>query len=213
MKKILIAGYAENCNNYVKAITLLGAVPVVSLDESASDEFDGLILPGGGDIHPDFFGEEDMGSMEIDRPLDEKQFALLHKFVVSKKPVLGICKGLQVINVFFGGKVIQDLPTAHLHKSTGFDAIHMAKALPDSYIAKLYGTEFVTNSCHHQGNGLLGENLTAVMFTEDNVIEALCHDSLPIIGVQWHPERMCFDNKREDTVDGSILLQYFLDLC
>ncbi len=213
MKKILIAGYEKDCVNYINALKNLGTDPVASPDTDKIKAYDGLLLPGGGDIHPSFFRQENKGSQSIDRELDKKQFRLLKQFTEAQKPVLGICKGMQVINVFFGGDIVQDLPNADSHKSKDGFLIHMTKALPEFFLYKLYGKEFMTNSSHHQGCGSLGKNLTAVSYSFDGVMEGLCHNILPVIGVQWHPERMCFDKKTENTVDGSYVLQYFLDMC
>lgn len=210
---ILIAGEPEFTVNYEAALKELGVSFEVSLHPLNIARFDGLLLPGGGDINPDFYGESVTASSNINTVLDEQQFSILHQFVLAKKPILGICKGIQVINVYFGGSLIQDIETASLHRWNEKDMIHTTLTRPDSFLIPLYGTQFVTNSAHHQAIGLLGRHLQVAQVSPDNIIEAVCHNSLPIIGVQWHPERMCFANSRRDTVDGSLLLRYFLQLC
>lgn len=210
MKKIAVAGYIDSTSNYTDALMRIGAVPVVTL--SLSDEeiksYDGLLLPGGGDINPIFFHEPNTASQNIDTALDVMQFTLLHQFITACKPVLGICKGMQLINVHFGGNIIQHCHYAAFHTYQGKDSVHPVTAAPHSFLARLYGDSFCVNSAHHQCLGRLGNHLSAIAYSYDNIIEAVIHDSLPVYGLQWHPERMCFAHRREDTVDGSIVLQY-----
>lgn len=226
-KKILIAGFQEQTRNYCTAFSLLGAS--VSVLCSSSQElysliageqlpdpsgFDGLVLPGGGDISPFFYHMENRGSRNIDSLLDSVQFSLLQAFAASGKPVLGICKGVQLLNTAFGGTLIQDLPEESLaiHAWKNQDRIHITKAAPGTFPAQLYGTAPRVNSAHHQAIGTVGEGLRVAQYGPDFVIEALYHERLPLLGVQWHPERMCFSYAQEETVDGRRLLQYFLSL-
>ena len=102
--KIAIAGKPSETTNYVKYVSSIGATPVVSLAKDVLDTCDGLVLPGGGDITPAFFGEKNHGSRHIDTELDIQQFDALHLFLQNRRPVLGICKGLQVINVALGDR-------------------------------------------------------------------------------------------------------------
>lgn len=213
MNKILIAGMPSQTAHYQDALSRLGALPIVSLDPMQADSCDALLLPGGGDIDPALFGEKDAGSRNIDAALDRLQLDFLARFIRLGKPVLGICKGLQVINVHFGGTIIQDLPTADTHRYNGQDQIHSTRALPGSILAGLYGEEFAVNSAHHQGLGRIGRDLIVIQHASDGVIEAAIHSFLPILAVQWHPERMCFSRRQDDTVDGSLLLSRFLDSC
>lgn len=212
--RIAIPGYAEETEHYFSALRHFGAEPVI-VTEPCTEGFDGLLLPGGGDIAPHFFGEENLGSREIDEPLDQLQLDACRAFYLAGKPVLGICKGVQVINVCFGGTIVQDLPTAaqHLPPAPHTDNVHANTAAEGSILHALYGASFPTNSTHHQAVNVPGEGLRATQWAEDGTIEAIEHDSAPIFGVQWHPERICFEGLREDTVDGSRVLQHFLELC
>lgn len=213
MYQILIAGIPSMTVNYQDALSRLNAVPAVSLDPGMAVRCDALLLPGGGDIDPSLFGEAANGSYSINPVLDRRQLYILDRFVRLGKPVLGICKGLQVINVYFRGSIIQDLPTADAHRHNGQDQVHSTRALPGSILAGLYGEEFAVNSAHHQGIGRVGHGLSVIQDAPDGVAEGVVHSRLPILGVQWHPERMCFSRARSDTVDGSLLLARFLDLC
>ncbi len=216
--KILIAGQRDKTENYQNALAELGADWVCSLTLEEIETFDGLLLPGGGDVDPSFFNAENDGSESIDMALDMAQFAILSEFVNTGKPVLGICRGHQLINIYFGGSLIQDLGEAGnaIHRwteETG-DKVHQTIATPGSFIATLYGeAPFATNSAHHQALDALGRGLVAVQTSADGVNEAIAHESLPIYGVQWHPERMCFEKARPDTVDGSKVIQLLLNEC
>lgn len=230
MKTVCIAGPGHIGANYARAlrragfrcffstgINEFGAFParnaIVSLSAHHDLSADALLLPGGGDIDPSLFYEVNKGSVNIDAELDKKQLALLHQFVTAGKPILGICKGMQLINVYFGGGIIQHLPTAHLHTWNGEDRVHMTAAVPGSILAQLYGKRFQTNSAHHQAIGRPGEGLKVIQYAEDRVAEAICHESLPILGVQWHPERLCLNHRREGCADGLALFQRFYEEC
>ena len=148
----------------------------------------------------------------MDPELDRLQLFLLRSFLRKNLPVLGICKGMQLINVCLGGGIIQDLPTAGRHAYIGKDQIHPSHAEKGSLLHTLYGENFPVNSAHHQGIAEPGEDLIVIQHAPDGVAEAIVHTSLPILGIQWHPERMCFARKRPDTPDGSLLLARFLSL-
>lgn len=212
MLTIQIAGEAE-LKNYVDALAFCGARGMLSLRPDEEPECSGLLIPGGGDLDPSLYRQKNGGSRDINRVLDRSQFALLERYRNAGKPVLGICRGHQLINVFFGGSLIQDLPSAESHRrKNGVDAVHPTAAEPGSFLAALYGPKFVTNSSHHQGIGTVGKGLTAVQYADDGVIEGIRHKTLPIFGVQWHPERMTGALHRPETADGSVLLRAFLDL-
>ncbi len=216
--KILLAGKADKTENYQNALRELGAQFVCNLTLEEIDEFDGLLLPGGGDVDPTFLNEENKGSENIDTALDMAQFAILSEFVNSGKPVLGICRGHQLINVYFSGGLVQDLGEAgnatHRWTEETGDKVHQTTAVPGSFIAQLYGeAPFATNSAHHQALAKLGHGIVAAQFAADGTNEAIYHESLPIYGVQWHPERMCFEKARPDTVDGSKMIAFFLQEC
>jgi putative glutamine amidotransferase len=189
---------------------------VTSLHVPDPDEYDALILPGGDDIDPVLFKQLNEGSRKIDPYLDRIQLQILKAFVQYRKPVFGICKGMQLINVFFGGDLIQHISCYKSHQylnDLDKDQVHIIHVRPDSLLADLYGTTFYVNSAHHQACGLPGRYIVYTGFAEDGVVESLAHNRLPIMGVQWHPERMCFPPASDVLVDGITLLAYFLCFC
>lgn len=202
--------------NYLNALKHLGAKGAVIYGIGDVSSYDGLLIPGGWDADPALYGQENRACEGVNRELDELQMRALEAFTQARKPIFGICRGLQMINIFFGGTLIQHIPTAGDHtrdREHDRDRAHMTHAAPGSFLAELYGERFVSNSSHHQAVGQLGEGLEAVQWSEDGVVEGLRHRTLPVWGVQWHPERMCFEHARPDTVDGSKVIEMFLNYC
>lgn len=213
MIRILLSG-KTNMQYYEEAMKELSVDSSSQYLPKIDTGYDGLILCGGGDIDPKYYNEEINGSDNIDVARDEAELVLLKAYVEADKPVLGICRGHQLINVFFGGSLYQHLPESELHTPTkAGDSVHNVTALADSVLGRLYGTSFAVNSSHHQTLKVLGEGLRATAFWNEKYVEAIEHTSLPIIGVQWHPERMCFGKKRDDTVCGSLILKRFIKMC
>ncbi len=202
--KVAIFGRKKDTGNYERFVSSLSATPHVTLSPGELSSCDCLILPGGGDITPAFFGEQNTGSVNIDTELDILQFQAMDYAIRRALPVLGICKGMQVINVAFGGTIIQDLPTAAYHRYQGRDQYHSTGILKGSCLHKLYGNSAPVNSAHHQAVGKLGTELQAIQWCDaDNCVEAIVHKRLPILGLQWHPERLDAD---QTTLRGAPLL-------
>lgn len=210
VKKILIAGERDKTGNYENALGSLGADFETSLHVPDISLYDGLLLPGGGDIDPRLFSQLPAGTRFFDPELDRIQLGILDAFVAEKKPVLGICKGMQLINIYFGGDMVQHLSSADTHEYAGEDRLHESAALKGSFLERLYGEQFVVNSAHHQGVDAPGRGISFVQFAKDGVTEGLIHEKLPVFGVQWHPERLCFVYGREDAVNGAKLLDFFV---
>ena len=210
----LLLSYSTSAENYVNALRALGAEVEARCLPNADTNYDGLVLAGGADIDPTRYGEAIDGSLGIDYERDRAEFALIDAYFKAGKPILGICRGHQLINVYFGGTLYQDMPVAALHKrQNGADSAHEITARADSVVGKLYGEHFFVNSAHHQAVKALGADLVASAYAEGGYIEAIEHCARPIFGVQWHPERMCFEHAREDTVSGADLLKYFIEIC
>lgn len=213
MKKVALAG-TESLTNYIDALKENDIEVIATLDVDEAIKCDGLLLPGGGDIDPAYYGEEMNGSDEPDRELDKAQRDILDAFVKAKKPILGICRGMQLINIYFGGSLHQDLVTRDIHtRKNDNDSIHSVKSVEEGNLfEKFYGKTFNINSAHHQGTKKLGKGLKEVLRSEDGVCEAVIHEELPIIATQFHPERMSYKQRRDDTVVGEEIFKYFKSL-
>ncbi len=210
--KILLSAVQKQ-QYYVDAVIAAGAEPTLLCRQTASpDAYDGLIICGGSDIDPKYFGEENTASVGIDAERDAAEFELADSFIKAGKPVMGICRGMQLLNIYFGGKLCQHIDCADMHKHPDCDLVHEVRANEGSILHSLYGDVFSVNSKHHQAVNVLGEGLVATVFS-DSITEAFEHKALPVFGVQWHPERMCGEMARTDTVDGSAIFEYFIALC
>lgn len=201
-------------NAYVNAVIKAGGTPVLiplTHDEKVIDEtlsrIDGLILSGGGDLHASFFNEELHPAVEsYDLERDYYDLTLVKKAAAMQMPILGICRGHQVINVALGGNMIQDIPSQipqstiqHSQKEAREVGTHTVKVEPSSLLASLIKNEStMVNSFHHQAIKDLAPGMKAVGFSDDGVIEAIeSEDGYSILGVQWHPENMACANNTE----------------
>lgn len=208
MKTIFIYGNESDFPNYVKALHHLGADVLVTTDDSRAAECDALLLPGGGDVCPLLYGQDFNGSQEPDHERDAGEMRIIARYLAMERPIFGICRGVQILNIVFGGTLLQDIPN-HSQISPDADRVHMSHT-DDPLLTKIYGSEFPINSAHHQVVDRLGIGLQAIQWSDDGRVEALRHRTRPVWGVQWHPERTCFDFARPDTVDGSEVLRAFL---
>ncbi len=182
-------------------------------------ELDALVLMGGSDVCPATYGETTLDpAWNGDRFRDDYEIALLRAFVATGKPVLGLCRGAQVINVAFGGTLYQDLPTQrpdalrHRMQSIYEKNCHATSLVAGSGLAQLYrGVALVkTNSVHHQAIKDLGRGLEVEALSEpDRIVEAIrWSGSSYLFGVQWHPE---FHPPGDRTfIDDTPLLDDFL---
>lgn len=216
--RILISCNPEANLSYFDAVAAAGGNGVVAHCPSPDLSFDGLILAGGGDVSPGFYHQPNRDCYGIDRKRDEAEFALLRTFLMVGKPVLGIGRGHQLINVEMGGTLVQHIgeELAQVHRrdlGSTMDKIHTVHTIEDSWYHRIYGTTFSVNSSHHQTIDRLGQNLTPVVWSDTGLIEAMEHPYAPLISVQFHPERMCGDRARPDVADGLAIFQRFIALC
>lgn len=220
-KRIAIVGREKQTVNYQKALDFFSLRYEVTLSTGNLSGFDALLLPGGGDIDPVLISEPDMGSKNIDRELDILQFQALDLFVKSKKPILGICKGFQLIELYFGASLIQDLPLPSLHpvQENGADSLHFVHCRPlscarteHSFSSPDFPEKVLVNSAHHQGIQKNGRQLYPFQEAEDGITEGVCHETLPILAFQWHPERMLLSEDRKLQQTGQLAFTFFLSL-
>jgi putative glutamine amidotransferase len=184
-----------------------------------SRELDGLVLMGGSDVSPESYGEQALKpEWNGDRIRDEYEVALLRAFIAAGKPVLGVCRGAQVINVAQGGTLYQDIasqfPGALNHRNWDIydQNSHATAIVPGSGLARLYPglTLTKTNSVHHQAAREIGRDLVVEAWSEpDRMVEAIRWNGPSyVFAVQWHPE---FHNRRDASfIDDTPILDDFL---
>lgn len=153
--------------------------------------FDAFIIPWGNDIHPELYGENITQSQNSIKEHDLFLIDFLHKVIPTRKPVLWICKWLQIMNVFFSGTLKQNIEN-HMHELNFSQEIHNIDIKKDSFLFEIFGQyQIPVNSIHHQCINTLGTDLKVCATSQDDgIIEAIAHNSLPLYGVQWHPESL-----------------------
>ena len=200
---------------YYLGVTAGGGVPVMATDIELAEEYarlcDGLILTGSAMYMPS--SEYAAQAKAIEKQKRDPQDAqLFYAFQKAGKPVLGICRGQQNINVFLGGTLAKKFKLTdgveHLMRK------HEIVAEPGSLICEFFGETFITNSRHNNRIDQLADGLKVTALSHDGVIEAVEHKSEPIYAVQWHPERMRGDLPDPfDGPDTTILFQKFSEIC
>ena len=186
------------------------------------DALDGLLLQGGEDMSPKSYGETPINPQwSGDEVRDRYEIELFHEFVTQGKPVFGICRGHQLINVALGGSLYQDIATQcagavdHRNAERYEHHFHDMRILPQSWLSRLYPDESIKriNTIHHQAIKKLGEGLIVEAMSEpDGIVEAIRWEGHSfVVGVQWHPEFM--DPKDASLIDSRPLLQAFLSAC
>lgn len=216
-----VGRYIRVKENFVNAILKAGGVPILSAHGDADTYAriaDGVMFTGGSDINPVHYGEKPYkeGLSYIDER-DEMEIAICKSFYELKKPMLGVCRGIQTINVALGGTLVQDIPTMvelSAHKQSLFPdkSAHYVRSTEGSAMRKLFGEEFIVNTHHHQSVRDCAPGFRVTAVTDEGVIEAIEHESLPIIGTQWHPERMIGEENFE-MENMMPLFEYFVELC
>ena len=217
-KRIAIIGREKQTINYRRALELFHTDYDVTLSVGRLSEFDGLLLPGGGDIDPELLNEPNQGSRNIDTELDIIQFQALDLFVKTQKPILGICKGFQLINLYFGAELIQNLPSPSIHPVTKeeTDAYHEVTTcflsthpMPHTFPFPQFPEKTIVNSAHHQGIIKNGKSLFPFQTAPDGITEGFIHEELPILAFQWHPERMLLSENQTFQESGRLAFDLF----
>ena len=201
--------------NYENAVRAAGGNFITRYCSGMDLSFDGLILTGGGDVAPAQYGQENHGSILIDLERDRAELALAKAYLAAGKPILGICRGMQVLNVALGGTLVQDLgdDLNSFHRRVDTDKVHPIQAQEGSVLRALYGPVFHVNSAHHQAADIPGRGVVITAQSEAGVAEALELPEKPVLGVQFHPERMTGAHLRPDAVDGGAIFRWFMDQC
>ena len=200
--------------NYGDAVYQAGGQPVLALgmDEELADRADGLFLTGGVDIEPGLYGERRQEWCgQADPVRDREELKLFSLFMERRKPVFGVCRGLQLINTALGGTLWQDQKQERGIDGHEDGKVHQVCLEKDSVLNRLFGEEILVNSYHHQSVKKLGDGLR-ITAASGQIPEAFEHVSLPILAVQWHPERMTGkDRVTEKGPDMGPLFAWFVE--
>lgn len=192
---------------YSKSILEAGGIPIIvpfGVEEDVSQVLsiaDGLLLSGGHDVHPFYFGAEPspkLGRIYPER--DMVELALTNRAIERKMPIFGICRGIQLLNVALGGTLYQDIDSEvqsnkllkHAQQAARGVATHYVNIDEGNLLMKIIEQkQLAVNSYHHQAINVLAESLNVVATSSDGIIEAVAHETLPFcLGVQWHPEEL-----------------------
>lgn len=210
-------------NAYLDSIEQAGGIPLCI--PNATEEtveailscVDGLLLIGGADVDPYLFGEEPHQKLgSVVRKRDDSDLVLLKHAFEKNMPILGVCRGAQVMNVGFGGTIIQDIPSqvelaiGHKQASKRGEYAHSVEVTTPRLKEIFAAESFRVNTFHHQSVGVLGEGLISSAVAKDGVIEAIEHVAHPYcVSVQWHPEELAPNGD----VHAQRLFKSFVDAC
>ncbi|WP_400246894.1 gamma-glutamyl-gamma-aminobutyrate hydrolase family protein [Niallia sp. JL1B1071] len=203
-------------HDYQKSIAANGGLPIIlpfveeNLAVEMVDLCDAVILSGGEDIDPITFGEDPhqkIGDTILLR--DKVELNVIKRAMETNKPILAICRGIQILNVALGGTLIQDIPSQvkdsikHTQSVNRSWDTHFITIKEDSQLASIMGeTKTRVNSLHHQAIDILAKDLEVVATSKDGIIEAVEHKSYRnfMLGVQWHPESMASTNEKMNQI-------------
>lgn len=208
-----LLSYTQTC--LVEAVQQAGGIPLIlpivsnQLAPAYIQMIDKLILTGGQNVLPAYYGEKqtiDSDDYHPDR--DAFELALIKECLAQDKPILGICRGMQLFNVALGGSLHQDIPN-HWHRDEADQAIQFADFVADSPLATIYGQQAQINSLHRQAIKDMAPGLSLAAYSRaDHIIEAVYSHTTPrFIGVQWHPELLHQNEKR---TEEPALFHYFV---
>ncbi|MEM7184448.1 MAG: gamma-glutamyl-gamma-aminobutyrate hydrolase family protein [Spirochaetota bacterium] len=184
--------------DYCQRVQEMGGIPIMLTPEISPREVmelcDGVILSGGNDIPAKLYGETSRYPDLYEEEHPERvnwECAIIDAFYQANKPVLGICYGMQLLNVHFGGSLYQDIEkdldiSLHVHGCTESPSNHIVRITSDSRLGALLGQEVAVCSIHHQAIHRLAPDFQIIAKSEDDIIEAISYKNM--LGVEWHPE-------------------------
>lgn len=208
--------------DYKNIIENRGGVPIIipitsdfELIDYYIDMCDGFLFTGGADINPIFYGENPDHSLGmLDNARDMFEIEFMKRVLEKDRPMLGICRGMQILNISLGGSLIQHIPDIdgsfnHMGKGNKFDISHSVNFYRDNLFYDIFGEKLYVNSSHHQAIGDLGQGIDILGLSDDNIIEAVGLGGYKFVyGLQWHPEGLVY---RDETMNN--LIDRFLDAC
>lgn len=192
-------------NYYIELLLKAGVIPIIlplttdtDILSEVIEKIDGVIISGGGDINPLMYGESQLPLLrEVSDKRDFVDFEVIKIAIAKNKGILGICRGCQILNIFFGGTLYQDISYKkgscynHFQKNNQSEPSHKIILTEGSFLHNVFGNSTLINSLHHQSIKDLGTDLTITALSTDGVIEGIEYNGSPfILGVQWHPEMM-----------------------
>ena len=217
-------GYSGVKNAYIKSIENAGGLPLLLpfvKEEESVRQFvsfcNGFFFTGGADIEPTRYGEETIPQCgELKKMRDDLEFRVLREVMETKKPLLAICRGCQLVNVFLGGSLYQDIPcqlsTNMIHKQTEgeFSPSHSVNVKKNTPLFEIMKKErIVANSFHHQAIKKLGSGLSVMAEADDGIVEAMYLEGERYLrAYQWHPERLA-----EKDRDNRLIFEDFISAC
>ncbi|MBK0040644.1 MULTISPECIES: gamma-glutamyl-gamma-aminobutyrate hydrolase family protein [Leuconostoc] len=208
--------------NYIDGITNANALPIVlpignpKLAKNYIDSVDALVLAGGQDVSPLYFGEDPQINLhETDSDRDAFEVALVLEAIKQEKPILGICRGLQIVNVALGGTLYQDLNSQYQglnvrhnqYPTKWYTPTHRLILKRVSWLQNFLDDQSLVNSFHHQAVKKLGDGLQLDAVSTDNVVEAFSDESRRIYAVQWHPEMLLMKHPEAQKLFDTFVLK------
>lgn len=198
---------------YVKAVQLAGGLPLLlpvgspDLAKEYIAQIDKLILAGGQNVSPRLYGEEiQVEEASLSEERDQFELALIEEAVAQKKPIFAVCRGLQLVNVAFGGSLYQEISHINNNQFSHMQVpvsreipTHMIHTEDRSILRKVYGEKTTVNSFHFQAVKKLADKLKVTAFSEDGIIEGIESEdpNLSFLGVQWHPD-FAYDHSEQE---------------
>lgn len=185
--------YLRVKHGYCEAVAEAGGVPVLlpptDNPKDYAEIINALLVSGGDDLDPSYYNEEHLPQIKpVSRKRSDFEFSLLREMLGLKKPVFGICYGMQLINVFFGGTLYQDIGMQLLVETDHKKDYHLIVITKNKFLKE---GRFSVNSTHHQAIKKLGNGLLPIAYSQDRLVEAFSREDYNfLIGVQWHPERL-----------------------
>ncbi|MCK5780393.1 MAG: gamma-glutamyl-gamma-aminobutyrate hydrolase family protein [Psychrilyobacter sp.] len=211
-------------NHYSNSMIKIGVTPIIlplTTDKETIAKYidlvDGIILTGGDDVNPQLFNEEFLPETQVpDLDRDSFDMSLIKVGIEKKIPILGVCRGMQLLNIYFNGSLYQDLKyndevkLKHLQDMKKPDMpVHKVILSENSLLNEIFSKNIWVNSFHHQGIKVLGEELKISAVSTDGIIEAIeyTENEQFLLGVQWHPEMMYSEGDNKNMED---LFNFFI---
>lgn len=225
---VTFTGTDEKHSNYVNWLKGNDSVEIITMSPEVTDlenikNLDGIVLSGGVDMHPKFYKNRETDypnkPMLFDEIRDEFELEIFRLSQSNSIPLLGICRGMQLINCALGGTLLQDNGTIAnaIHRFENKDKAHGINILPGTLLYEITGVErSITNSAHHQSINKLGEGLVVNCLADDGIIEGIewlvKENKSFFLAVQWHPERMYHFNLQTSPVTKNIRDQFIKEI-